>query len=214
MCSKILEWNSRQAPIYNVHSNTGIIIGWISHLYHRKLGPPCFLSFSNFYCFTINEDKKFSLEKFNTTNFYRANLFSLVMQKPSMLFTFPNFLGGVDSSFVPLQCFLWYSQCLLFQKSFRLDTRKGKRKNFLVMLPVMMTLWRRNQTIVNKWTKKFLLWDLARMSEVKYIFWINTCVVLEMSATQSVVPGQCCLPAVTGLWQDKYWKSELVLRSF
>lgn len=91
-----------------------------------------------------------------------------------MLFTFPNFLGGVDSSFVPLQCFLWYSQCLLFQKSFLLDTRKRKRKNFLLMLLVMMMLWRRNQTIVNKWTKKFLLWDLERMSEVKYIFfeWI------------------------------------------
>lgn len=92
-----------------------------------------------------------------------------------MLFTFPNFLGGVDSSFVPLQCFLWYSQCLLFQKSFLLDTRKRKRKNFLLILLVMMTLWRRSQTIVNKWTKKFLLWDLERMSEVKYIFWVNTC---------------------------------------
>lgn len=123
-----------------------------------------------------------------------------------MLFTFPNFLGGVDSSFVPLQCFLWYSQCLLFQKSFLLDTRKRKRKNFLLMLLVMTTLWRRNQTIVNKWTKKFLLWDLERMSEVKYIFWVNTCTVFcfvlfyffctwyfsSISATQSVGPGQGC----------------------
>lgn len=119
-----------------------------------------------------------------------------------MLFTFPNFLGGVDSSFVPLQCFLWYSQCLLFQKSFHLDTRRRKRKNVLLMLLAMMRLWRRNQTIMSTRTKKFLLWDLERISEVKYVFWINICPVFPISVTQTG-PRPMLPTAVTGLRRDK-----------
>lgn len=93
--------------------------------------------------------------------------FVLIEQDPKILFPSPNFLGGVDSSFVPLQCFLWYSQCLLFQKSFHLDTRKRKEKNFQLMLLAMMMLSKRSQVPVNKWTRKCHLWDLGRMSEVR-----------------------------------------------
>lgn len=129
-----------------------------------------------------------------------------------MLFTFPNILGGVDSSFVPLQCFLWYSQCLLFQKSFRLDTRR-KRKNVLFLLLAMTTLWRRNQPIMSTWTKKFLLWDLERISEVKYVFGSTGHIFVQISVTQTVVPGQCC-PQLLLVWDEisaeiesKHWKT-------
>lgn len=84
-------------------------------------------------------------------------------------------LGGVDSSFVLLQCSLWYSQCLLSQKSFHHDIkRRRKRRWALMTFQVMMMSWKRKPTAKDKWIVQFLLlWDLERMLKVKHIYFFK-----------------------------------------
>lgn len=166
--------------------------------------PNIFLFYPISYCFTVDGSKKV-LHGANA-HVQPCWFVFTVYTKTINATHISNFSGGVDSSFVPLQCFLWYSQCLLSQKSFLLDTRKRGRKNFLLAPLVMKMLWKRSQTIMNKWTKKFLPWDLERMSEVKYVFewiiaWYIRLVLLKVQSSM------CCI-----LGPTKYWNCKKVLR--